>query len=59
MKIGVVFAETQFSPKIAEAIAQEAGGRVLMLDPIGGTKGRETYVKMMRYNLSLMRKAMG
>jgi zinc transport system substrate-binding protein len=59
LKIGVVFAETQFSPKIAEAIAREAGGRVLMLDPIGGTKGRETYIEMMRYNLALMQKAMG
>jgi zinc transport system substrate-binding protein len=58
LKIGVVFAETQFSPKIAEVIAAEAGGRVLMLDPIGGTKGRETYIEMMRYNLALMRKAM-
>jgi zinc transport system substrate-binding protein len=59
LKIGVVFAETQFSPRIAEAIAREAGGRVLMLDPIGGQKGRETYIEMMRYNLSLMQKAMG
>jgi zinc transport system substrate-binding protein len=59
LQIRVVFAETQFSPKIAEAIAREAGGRVLMLDPIGGTKGRQTYIDMMRYNLALMKKAMG
>lgn len=52
--VKVVFAEPQFSPKIAEAIAREAGGKVLMLDPIGGEKGRETYLDMMRYNLAVM-----
>ncbi len=58
MKTKVVFAEPQFSPRIAEAIAQEAGGRVLMLDPIGGGKGRETYIDLMKYNLAVMEKAM-
>ncbi len=59
LKIRVVFAETQFSPRMAEAIAREAGGRVLMLDPIGGQKERASYIDMMRYNLALMKKAMG
>ncbi len=59
LKIRVVFAETQFSPRMAEAIAREAGGRVLMLDPIGGQKERVSYIGMMRYNLALMKKAMG
>ena len=54
----IVFAETQFNPKIAEAIAQEAGAQVLFLDPIGGQKNRETYIDMMRYNISIMEKAM-
>jgi zinc transport system substrate-binding protein len=58
MKTKVIFAEPQFSPRIAEAIAQEAGARVLMLDPIGGGKGRETYVALMKYNLAMMAKAM-
>jgi len=52
--VRVVFAEPQFSPKIAEAIAREAGGRVLFLDPVGGQEGRETYIKMMRHNVSVM-----
>jgi len=59
LKIRVVFAETQFSPRMAEAIAREAGGRVLMLDPIGGQKERVTYIGMMKYNLALMKEAMG
>jgi zinc transport system substrate-binding protein len=55
---GVVFAEPQFNPKIAEAVAKEAGARVLYLDPIGGQKGRETYIEMMRYNISVMESVM-
>jgi zinc transport system substrate-binding protein len=58
MKTKVIFAEPQFSPRIAEAIAREAGARVLMLDPIGGGKGRETYIALMKYNLAMMEKAM-
>ena len=57
LKTRVVFAEPQFSPKIAEAIASEAGGRVLFLDPEGG-KGREKYIDLMHYNLSMMEQAM-
>ncbi len=56
----VVFAEPQFNPKIAEVIAKEAGARVVFLDPIGGPniKGRDTYIGLMRYNLSAMEGAM-
>ena len=54
----VIFAEPQFSPKIAETIAREAGAQVLILDPEGGQKGRETYMDLMRYNLSIMEKAL-
>lgn len=54
----VIFAEPQFNPKIAEAIARESGARVLFLDPIGGQEGRETYMKMMRHNISVMESVM-
>jgi zinc transport system substrate-binding protein len=54
----VVFAEPQFSPKIAEAIAREASAKVLFLDPEGGRKGRETYIQMMNYNLAILEKAL-
>ncbi|MBI4691713.1 MAG: zinc ABC transporter substrate-binding protein [Nitrospirae bacterium] len=52
----VVFAEPQLNPKIAEVIAREAGAKVAFLDPIGGPnfKGRDTYIGLMRYNLSVM-----
>lgn len=56
----VVFAEPQINPKTAEVIAKEAGAKVLFLDPIGSPdiKGRDTYVGLMRYNLSMLEKAM-
>ncbi len=56
----VVFAEPQFSPKIAAVIAKEAGAKVLFLDPNGGPglQGRDTYIGLMRYNLSMLEEAM-
>jgi zinc transport system substrate-binding protein len=54
----VVFVEPQFNPKIAEVIAKESNARVLVLDPIGGQKGRETYIDMMKYNISVMESVM-
>lgn len=54
----VVFVEPQFNPKIAEVIAKESGAKVVYLDPIGGQKGRETYLDMMKYNIAAIEKAM-
>ena len=56
----VVFAEPQFNPKTAEVIAKESGADVLFLDPIGSPliKGRDTYIGLMKYNLSVLEKAM-
>jgi len=54
----VVFVEPQFNPKIAEVIAKEGNAKVVSLDPIGGQKGRETYIDMMRYNISAMESVM-
>ncbi len=56
--VKAIFAEPQFSPKAAKVIAEECGAQVLFLDPIGGVKGRETYIELMRYNLEQMKKAM-
>lgn len=56
----VVFAEPQFNPKVAEAIAEEAGAKVVFLDPIGSphNKQTDTYLKLMRYNAAQIRQAM-
>lgn len=58
--IRAVFAEPQFSPKVADVIAGEAGVKVLILDPLGGETlaGRNTYIDLMSYNLQIMKEAM-
>jgi zinc transport system substrate-binding protein len=58
--IRAVFAEPQFSPKVADVIAGEAGVKVLILDPLGGETlpGRNTYIGLMTYNLQIMKEAM-
>src|SRR5439155_8240531 len=55
-----VFAEPQFPPKAAEAIAAECGVRVLVLDPLGGegVPGRGDYPSLMRYNVAVMEEAL-
>jgi zinc transport system substrate-binding protein len=60
-KFGVkaVFAEPQLSPRVAEVIAQEAGVRVLLLDPLGGRPPYGSdYLKLMRHNLAVLAQAL-
>lgn len=58
-KVRVVFAEPQLSPRVAKVIATEAGVRVLMLDPLGGRPPYgDDYLRLMRYNLDVMERAM-
>ncbi|MFN3479185.1 MAG: metal ABC transporter substrate-binding protein [Thermodesulfovibrionales bacterium] len=59
-KSTVIFAEPQFNPKAAETIARETGARLFFLDPIGGPhiKGRNSYIGLMNYNLSVLEKAL-
>lgn len=60
--VKVVFAEPQFSPRAAEAIAEESGGEVVvkLLDPLGDPDdpGADTYIKMMRANVETMQEAL-
>jgi ABC-type Zn uptake system ZnuABC Zn-binding protein ZnuA len=53
-QVPAVFAEPQLPPKVAEAVAGEAKAQVVVLDPLGGTSGTETYVELMRRNLKEM-----
>lgn len=61
-RLGVraIFAEPQFNPKAAQRIAEEVGIKVFFLDPLGGPelKGRNSYLKLMEYNLEQMNQAM-
>jgi zinc transport system substrate-binding protein len=57
--IKVVFAEPQLNPRVAEVIAQEAGVKVLRLDPIGGPPPYGSdYLKLMRANLAALDEAL-
>ncbi len=53
--IKVVFAEPQLNPRVAEVIAQEAGVKVLRLDPMGGVPPYGSdYLLLMRANLAAL-----
>lgn len=56
----VVFVEPQFNPKVAEVIARETGAKLFILDPIGDPriKGRDSYIGLMNYNLSVFERAL-
>lgn len=57
--IKVIFAEPQFSPRIAEVLAKQAGVSVLTLDPIGGRPPYgDNYLRLMEFNLDTMTQAM-
>lgn len=45
-----VVVEPQFSPKLGETLAREAGVAVVEADPVGGGPGRDSYEKLMMYN---------
>lgn len=57
--IKVVFAEPQLNPRVAEVVAQEAGVKVLMLDPMGGAPPYGSdYLQLMRANLAALDEAL-
>jgi len=61
LKIKVIFAEPQISPKAAQVIAQEIPGvRVLFLDPLGDPARPDvsTYINMMRHDVAVMKEAL-
>jgi zinc transport system substrate-binding protein len=62
--ITTIFTEKLVSPDVAETLAEEAGARTAVLDPLEGlTQERldagEDYVSVMRENLDVLRDALG
>ena len=49
-KIAVILGHPQHSLRPAQLIAESTNCRIVKLDPLGGTKGRENYSDMVRYN---------
>ncbi|MBC7246774.1 MAG: zinc ABC transporter substrate-binding protein [Actinobacteria bacterium] len=60
--VTVIFAEPQFNPRVAEAVANASGGgvRVAILDPLGNPDdpAKNTYEKLMRHNVVEMGRAL-
>lgn len=58
-KVPVVFSEPQYSPKLADALAREAGVPVRVLDPVAtGSPALASYEDAMRRNLSTLTEAL-
>lgn len=58
-KVPAVFSEPQYSPKLAEALAREAGVPVRVLDPVAtGSPTLTAYEDAMRRNLSTLKEAL-
>ncbi|XRQ03443.1 metal ABC transporter substrate-binding protein [Actinomadura welshii] len=56
-----VFTETLVSPKVAETLADEAGVKTAVLDPVEGVRegSRDDYMTIMDRNLQALRPALG
>jgi zinc transport system substrate-binding protein len=58
-KVPAVFSEPQYSAKLAEAVAREAGVPVRILDPVAtGSPAPTSYEDAMRRNLSTLKEAL-
>ncbi|HDS09775.1 MAG TPA: zinc ABC transporter substrate-binding protein [Firmicutes bacterium] len=49
--IHVIFSEKLAPANIPEIISNETGAKIILLDPLGGTGGIDSYIKLMEYNL--------
>lgn len=62
-QVKAIFGEELVSPKLAEAIANEIGAKVYVLNPVEGlteeqTKAGETYLSLMEKNLQTLKEAL-
>lgn len=55
----VIFDERQLSGRSAVVVAESAGVEVVMLDPLGGPPGPESYQDLLRHNARLIAEALG
>ncbi|MCD0451119.1 metal ABC transporter substrate-binding protein [Actinocorallia sp. API 0066] len=59
-KVTTVFTETLVSPKVAQALADEAGVKTAVLDPVEGVRAgsSDDYLSLQRANLAALRTAL-
>jgi len=57
----VIFCEPQLNPAVAKQLAEEIGGEVAYLDPLGGEdlENRNSYIELLLYNIMKLEKALG
>ena len=59
-KVGVLFAEPQYSAKSAEIIARETKAKLYTLDPVvSGPMTADAYIRIMEKNLEVLHEALG
>lgn len=58
MNISTIFVEPQFNTKNIEAIAKDVHVQLITLDPIGGLPNRDSYIKLMNFNLAQLLKGL-
>lgn len=56
--VKALFIEPQLSSSVVDGIAIDTGIKVFSLDPLGGTPGRDSYIKLMNYNLNTILEAL-
>lgn len=55
-RVPVIFSEPEFSTDQLKPVANDLGVKIDILDPLGGTKNREDYIKLMLFNLDQLTK---
>ena len=58
--LGAMLVEPQLSPRVAQTISKEFGGRTVMVDPLGdpGDAARDSYEKLLQFNARSFGKAL-
>lgn len=58
-RLRTLFTEPQFPEDAARVVAEEAGLRLALVDPIGGVPGRAGYEELLRFNARAFRDGLG
>ncbi len=53
--VRAIFIEPQLSPQSAQAVAEQAGLKLVVVDPLGGVEGRDTYGAFVLWNARAIR----
>ncbi len=56
--VGALYTEPQLDPRPAQVLAKEAELPLLVLDPVGGLEGRDSYEALMRFNVGALEESL-